>query len=57
MAQDRDHINASDVGTYLFCKWAWAFERQGAPSAREPERARGTVYHEQFAQPVVALRA
>jgi hypothetical protein len=54
MAQDRDHINASEVGTYLFCKRAWAFGRQGTPSAREPERARGTLYHEQHAQRVAA---
>jgi hypothetical protein len=53
MAQERDHINASDVGTYLFCNRAWAFERQGAPSEREPERARGIAYHEQHAQNVV----
>lgn len=56
MAQDRDHINASDVGTYLFCKRAWAFERQRTPSTLGPERARGTAYHEQHAQRVVAVK-
>lgn len=38
---------ASEIGTYLYCKRAWWFERQRAPSLREPERVRGTAFHEQ----------
>lgn len=38
-------INASEVGTFLYCRRAWAFQREGAPSTREPERQAGTAYH------------
>jgi hypothetical protein len=54
MPPNGNHINAGEVGTYLFCKRAWAFQRQGAPCAREPERVRGTLYHERHAQRVAA---
>jgi hypothetical protein len=45
---------ASEVRTFLFCQSAWMFERQGAPSEREPERASGTVYHHQHGARVEA---
>lgn len=42
---DSRFIKASEVGTFVFCNRAWQFERQGAPSSRQPERAGGTAYH------------
>lgn len=38
-------INASEVASFLYCRRAWAFQREGAPSTREPERRAGTAYH------------
>jgi hypothetical protein len=52
----RRYRTASEIGTYLYCKRAWWFERQGAPSLREPERARGTAYHEQHGGRVVTAQ-
>lgn len=52
------YLKASEVGTYLFCKRAWRFERQGAPSSRGPERVAGTAYHERHGEmAVLAERA
>jgi hypothetical protein len=51
---EKRFVNASEVGTYLFCKRAWRFQQQGAPSAREPERAAGTAYHIQHGKRVAA---
>lgn len=47
-------INASEVGTYRFCRRAWAFEREGAPSSREPERQAGTAHHVRHGERVAA---
>ncbi len=47
---------ASEIGTYLYCKRAWWYERQDAPSLRAPERALGTAYHQQHGERVVAAR-
>ncbi len=48
--------NASEVGTFRFCERAWMFERQGAPSEREPERATGTAYHQKHGERVVTAQ-
>jgi hypothetical protein len=45
---------ASEVNTFLFCRRAWWFERQGAPSEREPERAQGTAHHQRHGERVGA---
>jgi len=45
---------ASEVNTFLFCRRAWWFEQQGAPSDREPKRARGTAYHQRHGERVGA---
>ncbi len=47
---------ASEIGTYVYCRRAWWFERQGAPSLRAPERARGTAYHQQHGEQVVTAQ-
>jgi hypothetical protein len=48
------YINASEVGTFLFCHRAWAFQCEGASSTREPERQAGTTYHVQHGERVAA---
>jgi hypothetical protein len=45
---------ASEVNTFLFCHRAWAFQREGAPSAREPERTVGAAYHVKHSERVTA---
>lgn len=45
---------ASEVSTFLFCQRAWSFEREGAPSEREPERVLGTAYHQRHGERVSA---
>ncbi len=45
-------INASEVGSFLYCRRAWAFQREGAPSTREPERQAGTAYHAHYGEKV-----
>ena len=47
-------INASEVGTFLYCRRAWALQRDGAPSTREPERRAGTAYHARHGEEVTA---
>jgi CRISPR/Cas system-associated exonuclease Cas4 (RecB family) len=54
--QRRRYRTASEIGTYLYCRRAWWFERQGAPSSRAPERARGTAHHQQHGVRVDAAR-
>lgn len=49
-----DYRTASEAGAFLFCQRAWWFERQGAASDREPERMRGTAYHQQHGARVSA---
>ena len=46
--------NASEIGSFLFCQRAWMYERQDAPSEREPERDAGTFYHQQHGERVEA---
>lgn len=48
------YIKASEIGTYVFCRRAWWFERTGASSSREPERAAGTAYHASYGERVAS---
>ena len=38
-------IRASEIGSYLFCKRAWWYQRQDAPSTNTAELARGSRAH------------
>lgn len=52
--RDGRYRMASEVGTYLFCKRAWRFEQEGAPSSRAPERTAGTAYHARHGERVAS---
>lgn len=40
-------IKASELGVYLYCKRAWAYQQQGKASQNQAEMDRGTLYHRQ----------
>jgi hypothetical protein len=50
----RRSIKASELSDFLYCHRAWAFQREEAPSAREPERQAGTAYHVRHGDKVAA---
>jgi hypothetical protein len=44
------YIRVSEIGTFVYCQRAWHLARQGAPSALESERSRGTEFHRQHGE-------
>jgi len=47
-------IHSSDIGTYLYCRRAWWYKKQGVPSANQAELAAGTELHVRHGRQVLA---
>ena len=47
-------IRASDIGTYLYCRRAWWYKKQGVQSANQAELAAGTELHVRHGRQVLA---
>jgi CRISPR/Cas system-associated exonuclease Cas4 (RecB family) len=50
----RPIIRASDIGSYLYCRRAWWYRKQGVESENQAELASGTEIHEQHGRKVMA---
>lgn len=46
-------IRASEVGSYLYCRRAWWYRKQGAESENQAELAGGTELHVQHGRKVL----
>lgn len=47
-------IRASEIGTYLYCRRAWKYQRKGVPSQNVQEMALGAEIHRQHGRRVFA---
>jgi CRISPR/Cas system-associated exonuclease Cas4 (RecB family) len=47
-------IRSSDIGTYLYCRRAWWYRRQGVESTNQAELAAGTELHAKHGRQVLA---
>lgn len=46
-------IRASEIGTYLYCRRTWFYQREGREPENQSELAAGSHYHRQHGQAVV----
>ena len=47
-------IRSSDIGTYLYCRRAWWYKKQGVASVNQTELAAGTELHAKHGRQVLA---
>ena len=47
-------IRASEIGSYLYCRRAWHYRKQGVESENQAELAAGTELHRQHGRKVLA---
>ncbi len=47
-------IRASEIGSFLYCKRAWWYQRKGVVSTNVEELAEGTELHHQHRRSVMA---
>ena len=46
-------VRASEIGTYLYCRRAWWFQKQGAPTENQTELAGGSAFHRRHGRQVL----
>ena len=46
-------VRASEIGTYLYCRRAWWYQRQGIENINQIELAAGQALHEQHGRRVI----
>ncbi len=47
-------MRASDIGTYLYCRRAWWYRKEGVESENRAEMATGTELHRRHGRKVLA---
>lgn len=47
-------IRSSDIGSYLYCRRAWWYRKQGIESENKAELAAGTELHQRHGRQVLA---
>lgn len=47
-------IRASEIGSFLYCKRAWWYQRKGTISTNIEELAEGTLMHQKHGRAVLA---
>ena len=47
-------IRSSDIGSYLYCRRAWWYKKQGVESINQAELAAGTELHHKHGRQVLA---
>ena len=47
-------IRSSDIGSYLYCRRAWWYRKQGVESENKTELATGTELHQRHGRQVLA---
>jgi len=47
-------IRSSDIGSYLYCRRAWWYRKQGIESENKTELAAGTALHQRHGRQLLA---